>query len=56
MNTKRTERHEVLYGELSKDPSAIETLVLAGQQIGEPAPIFREISNEEMEKWKSQFS
>jgi len=50
MNIKRTELHETLYDHLKKDAKRIESLVPAGHQIGEPKPIFREISNEEMEK------
>ena len=56
MNIKRTQMHETLYEFLKSDPKRIEELVPANHQIGDPQPIFREISNEEMEKWKKQFA
>jgi len=55
MNVKRTATHEVLYEHLKDHPERLATLVPAGHQIGEPQPIFREISDEEMNKWKAQF-
>ena len=55
MAIKRTLMHETLYEFLKQDSQRIEVLVPAGHQIGDPQPIFREISNEEMEKWKKQF-
>lgn len=55
MNLKRTADHEKLYAILKQDPSRLGTLIAAGHQIGEPQPIFREISEEEMNKWKGQF-
>jgi methionyl-tRNA synthetase len=56
MNIKRTLLHETLYEFLKKDSKNIEILVPTGHKIGEPQPIFREISNEEMENWKKQFA
>ena len=55
MAIKRTEMHETMYEYLKANAARIENLVPAGHQIGEPQPIFREITNEEMEKWKKQF-
>lgn len=44
MNMERTELHETLYGWLKGHPERIKALVPAGHKIGEPQPIFREIS------------
>ena len=55
MNIKRTETHEILYKHLKDNPERVATLVPGGHKIGEPAPIFRNISDEEMMKWKEQF-
>lgn len=52
MNLKRTETHEILYKHLKDNPERVATLVPGGHKIGEPAPIFRNISDEEMMKWK----
>ena len=46
MKLKRTESHEVLYQYLKDSPEKIASLIPAGHQIGEPLPIFVEISDE----------
>jgi len=55
LNLTRTEVHDKLYEHLKGHPERIETLIPAGHKIGVPAPIFREIFNEEMEEWKKRF-
>ena len=55
MSLKRTETHEILYKHLKDSPERIPTLIPAGHEIGEPAPIFRMITDEEMNTWKEQF-
>jgi len=55
MNVKRTATHEVLYEHLKDHPERLATLVPVGHEIGDPQPIFREISEDEMNKWKAQF-
>lgn len=55
MNLKRTKQHETLYEFLKNSPEKITSLIPAGHEIGEPAPIFRMITDDEMNKWKEQF-
>jgi hypothetical protein len=38
-----------------EDVSRIPTLVKDGHKIGSPAPIFRPIPEEEVNKWKEEF-
>lgn len=52
MNLKRTKQHETLYEFLKNSPEKITSLIPAGHEIGEPAPIFRMITDDEMNKWK----
>ena len=47
MNTPRTKAHETLYKDLKGHPERIFTLVAANHVIGEPRPIFQEISEEQ---------
>ena len=49
---ERTERDEKLLAWIKGHPERIAELINAGHQIGEPAPIFREIQAEEVEKWR----
>lgn len=55
MDVKRTDREETLYDFIHGHPERITQLVKAGHKIGKPLPIFREISNEEIKKWKEEF-
>ena len=55
MNLKRTPLHEKLFEYIKGHPERIHTLIPAGHQIGEPAPIFTEISKEQMEAWKIKY-
>jgi len=55
MNIKRTETHEIIYDYIKGHPERLNELVPAGHQIGDPQPIFREISDEEMNKFRSEF-
>lgn len=55
MNLTRTQVHEKLFEHIKGHPERILTLIPDGHKIGDPQPIFREISNEEMEKWKVRF-
>jgi len=54
--TERTEAHAVMLQTLSRDPTVLRKLVTAGQPIGNPEPIFREIKPEEAVQWKEKFS
>ena len=55
MNIKRNERDETIFLFLKGHPERIFDLVPANHQIGEPQPIFREIKEEEIQKWKQEF-
>lgn len=55
MNIKRTKTHEILYKYLKDNPERVATLVPAGHEIGTPMPIFRNITEQEMLKWKDKF-
>jgi hypothetical protein len=46
---ERSERDETLLAFVNGHPERIRDLVASGHQIGEPAPIFREIKPEEVE-------
>uniref|UniRef100_A0A7S3N2G1 methionine--tRNA ligase n=1 Tax=Strombidium inclinatum TaxID=197538 RepID=A0A7S3N2G1_9SPIT len=52
---KRTETHDVLFEFLTGHPERMESLIPGGHKIGEPQPIFREISEEEMESLKKRY-
>ena len=52
---ERSERDETLLAFVNGHPERIRDLVASGHQIGEPAPIFREIKPEEVEQWKKAF-
>jgi len=52
---ERSERDETLLAFVNGHPERIRDLVPSGHQIGEPAPIFREIKPEEVEQWKKAF-
>jgi methionyl-tRNA synthetase len=56
MNIRPTDRDEKIFEFVKDHPERIISLLTPGHKIGTPAPIFREISTEEMEKWKAQFS
>ena len=49
------DRDEALLAWIKGHPERIADLIPAGHQIGEPAPIFREIFPEEIEKWRATF-
>merc|ERR1712086_668842 len=55
MNLKRTERHEVFYEYYKQSWERLIGMIPAGHKIGDPQPIFRIITDEEMLKWKAQF-
>lgn len=55
MNIKRTERDDTMFEFLKGHPERIFDLLQADHQIGEPQPIFREIKEEEIKKWKQEF-
>lgn len=55
MALKRTEVHEKIFEHIKGHAERIDSLVPAGHKIGSPSPIFRQISEEEMNKWKAQF-
>ncbi len=52
---ERSERDETLLQFVWGHPERIPELVPAGHQIGEPAPIFREIKPEEVDQWRKAF-
>jgi methionyl-tRNA synthetase len=52
---ERSERDETLLEFVWGHPERINELVPGGHQIGEPAPIFREIQAQEVEQWKKAF-
>ncbi len=56
MNLTRTALHAKLYEHLKGHPERIHSLIPAGHQIGTPAPIFSEISKEQMEAWKEKYA
>ena len=56
LNIERTARHERLLFELSRDPTAMRSLVPMGHTIGTPEPIFREIKPEECADFLKRFS
>mmetsp|Transcript_2670 Transcript_2670/g.4493 ORF Transcript_2670/g.4493 Transcript_2670/m.4493 type:complete len:129 (-) Transcript_2670:38-424(-) len=55
MNLKRTQLHETLLKHVKESKDIIYKLVSAGHQISEPKPIFREISDQEMEELKKKY-
>lgn len=55
MALKRTERHEVFYEYYKQSWERLVGMIPAGHKIGDPQPIFRNITDEEMNKWKAQF-
>lgn len=55
MAIARTLVHDKIFEHIKTNPQHIETLVAAGHTIGDPKPIFREINNAEVEKWKVAF-
>ena len=55
MAITRTATHEKIFQHVKEDFSRVSTLVASGHQIGEPKPIFREIKDDEIEKWKLMF-
>ena len=54
MDIKRESDHEIIYSLIKDNKDKIYNLVKSGHQIGEPRPIFREISDEEMLNWKKK--
>jgi len=52
---ERSERDEKLLAFVNGHPERIAQLVAPGHQIGEPAPIFREIKPEEVDAWRKAF-
>ena len=55
MNVKRTDREEHLYEFIKDHPERITQLVTSGHKIGEPKPIFREISNDEVKQLREKY-
>ena len=55
MNLQRTERDETLLLFVKGRQDRILELLTAGHKLGEPQPIFREISVAEVEVWKTKF-
>ena len=56
MNIVRSERDETLLEWVKGHPERIIQLLPGGHQIGEPQPIFREITQAEIDGWKAAFS
>ena len=57
LNIQRTEKDEVLLESAkSKSIDFILSLIPAGHTINQPTPIFRNISDEDIQKWRSMFS
>lgn len=55
MALKRTATHEKFFEFIAGHPERIQALIPAGHQIGSPAPIFSEISQEQMQAWKVKY-
>ena len=55
MNTERTELDERRFEWLVDHPERIRLIVPPGHKIGAPMPIFKERTQEDMERWKGQF-
>ena len=51
----RTERDEKLFEWISGHPERILQLIPSGHTISEPAPIFREITQAEVDEWRKRF-
>lgn len=57
MNVQRTEKDEVLLESAKiKSVDFILSLVPAGHTINQPTPIFKNISDEDVQKWRTMFS
>lgn len=60
LNLKRSQKQETLLetmGEdVNNDMKLIRGLVDGGHKIGQPAPIFRNIADEEVKTWRAQFA
>lgn len=60
LNLQRTQKQEVFLAGMGEnqdqDIVKIRELVPAGHKIGQPAPIFRNIADEEINKWRAQFA
>ena len=52
---QRELKHETLIEQVKQNPKILKDLVPAGHKIGNPAPLFRAISEEEAEAWKEKF-
>ena len=55
MNIERSELDDTRWAWLLNHPERIKQIVPSGHKIGEPKPIFKERTPEEMETWKAQF-
>lgn len=53
---KRELKHETLIKQVRDNSDIVKTLVSGGHQIGEPAPIFREIKPHEADEWRVKFA
>lgn len=56
MNLKRTAKQDVLLSLVGKSADQLRDLVPAGHKTGVAAPVFRQITDEEVLKWRAQFA
>jgi methionyl-tRNA synthetase len=57
LNLKRTEQDETLLGSIRGQPvTEVLKLLTPGHQMNTPSPVFKQISDEDCQRWREQFS